>query len=107
MDYYRGGTDESTFGPHFSLKNSQLKAVGKGKRNKSGASILLHGVQVSHVSDNRIEASQPIKVRHTVGEPVTRIVDNEFVATPELTVVELNSDKTDTAMIENNHYRGS
>ena len=29
-DVYRGGTDESTFGPHFELRDSELEAVGTG-----------------------------------------------------------------------------
>jgi len=105
VNYYRGGTDESTFGPHFKLVKSRLTNVGQGKRNKSGASILLHGVQVSEVRENHIENSLPIKVLHTVGEPITRITENDFIKTAKTTVVELNSDQVNTAYIENNNYK--
>jgi poly(beta-D-mannuronate) lyase len=102
VDYYRGGTDESTFGPHFSLKNSSLKNVGNGSRNKSKASIHLHGVQVTNISDNVFEDSQPFLINHTVGEPKTRIFDNEFINTGAPKVFELNSGLAPTAIIENN-----
>lgn len=102
VDYYRGGTDESTFGPHFYLKESVLENVGKGKRNKSSASMLLHGVQVSTVENNEVVNSAPIKAMHTVGEPVTKIIDNKFINVPPLIVKELHSDKKNTALIHNN-----
>ena len=41
-------------------------------------------------------------IRHTVGEPVTRIYNNRFVGTPTPSVVELNSIKENTAMIYDN-----
>jgi poly(beta-D-mannuronate) lyase len=105
VDFYRGGTDESTFGPHFELSNSTLNKVGFGKRNKSKSSILLHGVQVTNISKNKFSHSPGILVRHTVGEPVTTIVDNLFVDTPEVSVDELNSGKKNTAMLSENTYQ--
>ena len=105
VNYYRGGTDESTFGPHFVLSGSVLNQVGNGSRNKSGASVLLHGLQVTDVSNNRISNSPAIKVFHTVGEPITRIVANTFESTPAPEVVELNSNKVDTATIQDNEYK--
>jgi len=101
-DIYRGGTDESTFGPHFTLTSSRLANVGHGKRNKSGASLRLHGVQVTSIEGSIFERSRPIKVSHTVGEPVTHITANTFVATVMPEVVELNSGLENTALIENN-----
>ena len=105
VDYYRGGTDESTFGPHFELSNSTLNDVGNNKRNKSKSSVLLHGVQVTNISNNTFTDSPAITVNHTVGEPVTKITNNEFVNTPEILVAELNSDEVDTAELSNNTFR--
>ena len=105
VDYYRGGTDESTFGPHFELSNSTLNDVGNNKRNKSKSSVLLHGVQVTNISNNTFTDSPAITVNHTVGEPVTKITDNDFVNTPEILIAELNSDEVDTAELENNTFR--
>ena len=82
-DVYRGGTDESTFGPHFELRSSSLASVGHGSRNKSGASIRLLGVQATDIFDNVFADSQPVRVIHTVGDPVTRLGDNRFEDTPE------------------------
>lgn len=99
---YRGGTDESTFGPHFYLKNSKFYSVGDGKRNKTRASILLHGVQVAKIEGNEFRASAPISINHTVGEPVTTVEDNRFIASELPQVTELNSGASNTAIIRNN-----
>jgi poly(beta-D-mannuronate) lyase len=101
-DFYRGGTDESTFGPHFVLGSSRLHEVGGGKRNKSQASVHLHGVQVTDITSSEFVGSQPIRINHTVGEPVTRIVGNRFVNTPTPVVAELNSSEENTATISGN-----
>jgi len=105
VTYYRGGTDESTFGPHFVMVNTQLDKVGDGRRNKSAASIHLHGVQVTRIQQSEIANSPAISVLHTVGEPVTRISDNTFLSTTAPKVVELNSKEKDTASITNNRYK--
>jgi len=102
VDYYRGGTDESTFGPHFNLSNSDLKNIGGGKRNKSKASILLHGVQVTNMSGNTFDDSLPFLINHTVGEPKTEITGNKFVKTDAPKVFELNSVLENTAIIKDN-----
>lgn len=102
VDYYRGGTDESTFGPHFTLTGSTLLNVGAGKRNRSKASLNLHGVQVTDVSNNTFESSQPFVINHTVGEPKTRIFNNAFIKTSGPAVTELNSGLPPTAEIVNN-----
>ena len=81
-DIYRGGTDESTFGPHFELRSSLLESVGNGARNKSSASVRLLGVQAADIFDNVFSRSQPVRVTHTVGDPVTRIRRNRFAETP-------------------------
>ncbi len=102
VNFYRGGTDESTFGPHFELSDSSIKQSGFGKRNKADAIIGLHGVQVTLIRDNQIVGSEAIRVNHTVGEPKTRIVNNQFVNTEMPVVKELSSIKENTALIENN-----
>jgi poly(beta-D-mannuronate) lyase len=86
-DIYRGGTDESTFGPHFELSGSSLQSVGKGKRNKTHASVSLHGVQVVNIRGNAFNDSQPVRVVKTVGEPVVAFDENQLVETesPEIT----------------------
>jgi len=105
VDYYRGGTDESTFGPHFLLADSTISNMGGGKRNKSKASIHLHGVQVTHISGNTFEDSKPFLINHTVGEPKTRVDGNTFINTPLPKNFELTSGLDPTAVIENNRVK--
>jgi poly(beta-D-mannuronate) lyase len=102
VDFYRGGRDESTFGPHFNMTGSELDNVGHNSRNASGSSLLLHGVQVTNINDNTFTNSAPFVINHTVGEPKTKIVSNRFenVAPPK--VEELNSILENTAVIEGN-----
>jgi len=102
VDYYRGGRDESTFGPHFNMTGSTLKNVGAGPRNKSKASIHLHGVQVTNISGNTFESNTPFLITHTVSEPKTKVFNNKFVNTLSPRVVELNSGLPPTAVIIDN-----
>ncbi len=102
VDYYRGGRDESTFGPHFNMTGSSLENIGHGKRNQSAASIYLHGVQVTNISGNVFKESKPFQITHTVSEPKTKIFKNKFINTAAPRVVELNSGLPPTAMISDN-----
>ncbi|WP_427454405.1 polysaccharide lyase 6 family protein [Litorimonas sp. WD9-15] len=102
VSFYRGGTDESTFGPHFELHNSTLSNIGSDKRNKSKASLLLHGVQVTNITGNSFSDSKPFVINHTVGEPKTKITENNFTDVKPPQVRELNSILENTAFIEDN-----
>ncbi|WP_371194738.1 polysaccharide lyase 6 family protein [Glaciecola sp. SC05] len=99
---YRGGTDESTFGPHFLFTNNTLSNIGLGKRNKSGASIYLHGVQDTDMIDNTFNSSADIIIEHTVGEPQTLIQNNRFndVKLPLVTEVFTKGEST-AVLIDN------
>lgn len=93
---YRGGTDESTFGPHFELRGTVLKNVGHNKRNKSSSTVSLHGVQLTGIFNNEFIGSKPIRAMLTVGDPVTVISDNHFKSTPGPVIV------NGEAAVENN-----
>jgi poly(beta-D-mannuronate) lyase len=99
---YRGGTDESTFGPHFTMTESHVTNVGNGTKNKSGASIFLHGVQVTEIAENTVIQSAPLVINHTVGEPRTRVLMNRFDGQGYVEVKELNSQKKNTALVSGN-----
>ena len=99
---YRGGTDESTFGPHFTMTGSHVTNVGNGTKNKSGASIFLHGVQVTEIAENTLVKSAPVVINHTVGEPRTRVLKNRFDGQGYIEVKELNSQKQNTAVVSGN-----
>ena len=102
VEYYRGGTDESTFGPHFTMTNSKITNVGFGSKNWLKSSVLLHGVQVSLLERNTFSNSRDVIVNHTVGEPITEVLYNTFVNMPLPVVTELNSKKKDTATFSGN-----
>lgn len=83
---YRGGRDESTFGPHFTLSSSSLSDVG----GADAPALVLHGVQITKIDQNSIAASQPFKIVHTVGVPSTVISNNVFDSANGIIVEELN-----------------
>ena len=99
---YRGGTDESTFGPHFLFTNNSVNKVGFSKRNKSGASILLHGVQDTDLLNNAFKNTKPIIIDHTVGEPQTLIQGNRFTNTMLPIVEEIFTKGESTAVMQDN-----
>lgn len=102
---YRGGSDESTFGPHLLMSDNELTNLGMGKRNKSNASLLLHGVQVTNIHNNKLTSSAPIVIEHTVGEPITKVTGNTLNHQPS--VVELRVKGPHTAELSNNHVAQS
>ena len=75
---YRGGTDESTFGPIMTIKDVKIANSGKGKRNKVGATLRLHGVQKLVVDNVEIEESKGIDLFMTNGEPITKLSNITF-----------------------------
>lgn len=106
FNIYRGGRDESTFGPHFSLTSSNFANVGKSGNNTTGASMVLHGAQHSDISNNNFLDAAPIKIVHTVGRPQTRIADNRSLDMPAPVVEELNYEGAHRAILSNNQFEG-
>jgi poly(beta-D-mannuronate) lyase len=102
VDVYRGGTDESTFGPHLSFNGNTLNNVGKNKRNQRQASLFLHGVQMTDLADNTFIDSKPLVIDHTVGEPITAIINNVFRQTNAPTIVERYAEGAHTATLSGN-----
>ena len=72
---YRGGTDESTFGPIVVIEGNEFTNTGLGSRNKIEASLKFHGVQKLHISDSSWNKSAPLDLYLTNGEPITVIKD--------------------------------
>ena len=81
LNVYRGGTDESTFGPHVTLHRNTLANVGLDKRNASEASVFLHGAQEVSIADNEFRASERVRIVKTVGEPITILERNRLIDT--------------------------
>lgn len=82
IDLYRGGTDESTFGPRLTLTGSTFERSG---RTGEEASVLtLYGVQRTEARGNRFVDSGPPRFFRRVGDPVFVWTDNRLEGTPEL-----------------------
>ena len=86
LKLYRGGTDESTFGPFLELDHCVFDNVGNGKRNKSNASINLYGVQVISFTNSILKDSKPVDMHLVVGEPVVHISNNNLFNTPDFDI---------------------
>ena len=64
LNFYRGGRDESTFGPHLDMSGNLLSNVGNGNRNKAKAAVRLQGVQVTSIKDNEFKNTPAINIIH-------------------------------------------
>ena len=80
---YRGGFDESTFGPAVIITDNTLHNVGKGSTHKAGASMYFHVVQNLHVSNAKWVDSAPVSLYLTNGEPITLIENVTMKNTPK------------------------
>ena len=81
---YRGGRDESTFGPMIWLTDSSFEHVGKDKRNKNQTAIDLSGVQLAELNNVNISDSEKLNLHLIVGEPVIKLSNIKLINT-ELT----------------------
>lgn len=99
---YRGGTDESTFGPFVTVRQNSFVNVGKARTGGFSGALVLHGVQNTAVVSNSFDRSAGLKIVHTVGEPDTRVTGNTFDQTPAPVVEELNYDGAPRAEMSGN-----
>ncbi|KAA5825166.1 DUF4957 domain-containing protein [Algibacter amylolyticus] len=83
---YRGGKDESTFGPFLEVDHNVFNNVGHGKKNKYEAAMSLYGVQVNAIENNIFNESKGLKMHLVVGEPVVDILNNNFYKSDKLFV---------------------
>jgi len=81
---YRGGRDESTFGPHVDVSGSNFRDVGRG----TAPLMILHGIQKGSFTDNTVVNAQPVAVTYTTGLPVFEVSGNagtgELIDTTDL-----------------------
>lgn len=82
IDLYRGGTDESTFGPRLILSGSTFERSGRA--GDDGGAIKLYGVQKVEVRGNRFIASGAPNFFRRVGEPFFVWSGNRLEETPAL-----------------------
>lgn len=83
---YRGGTDESTFGPFLEMDHNVLDHVGYGSRNKYQAVVSLYGVQVIGIENNIFNKTKAINMHLVVGEPIVNILNNNFYESDKMNV---------------------
>lgn len=83
---YRGGKDESTFGPFLEFEHNVLDHVGYGKKNKYKRAISLYGVQVNDVENNIFNNSKAMEMHLVVGEPIVNILNNNFYKSEEIVI---------------------
>lgn len=84
---YRGGTDESTFGPFLEIDHNVFDNVGHGKRNKYNAAISLYGVQVNDITNNIFNNSKAMSMYLVVGEPIVNIFNNNLYNSDEIEIL--------------------
>lgn len=68
---YRGGKDESTFGPHIDVSRSSFE-------NIRSAVLDLHGLQHGSFVDNMVAQAENIELVYTTGRPVFKVEANQF-----------------------------
>ncbi|MDM7957541.1 polysaccharide lyase 6 family protein [Blastomonas sp.] len=73
-DVYRGGTDESTFGPHVRFVDNVVTDSGAAEIPV----LALTGVQKIAITGNRIDRGGPIAMTRTTGEPDVSIRNNRI-----------------------------
>jgi poly(beta-D-mannuronate) lyase len=83
---YRGGKDESTFGPFLEMDHNVLDNVGYGSKNKYEAAMSLNGVQVIAIENNIFNKTKPVNIHLVVGEPMVDILNNNFYESDKIYV---------------------
>ena len=72
VSVYRGGRDESTFGPHVDISRSEFRDIG----GADAPLMVLHGIQKGSFTGNVIAGAEPLAITLTTGLPVFRQMDN-------------------------------
>jgi len=83
---YRGGKDESTFGPFLEVDHNVFSNVGFGKKNKYKAAMSLYGVQVNDIQNNNFNNTNGLKMHLVVGEPIVNVVNNNYYKSGKIEV---------------------
>ncbi|CAH0998696.1 hypothetical protein LEM8419_00042 [Neolewinella maritima] len=84
LHLYRGGTDESTFGPFLTIDRCTFDEVGMDRRNRSDSAIRLYGPQSVSITNSIFDDSAPVRLHLVVGDPVISLADCVFSGGTEL-----------------------
>lgn len=105
---YRGGTDESTFGPHLLFEDNRVEDSGQAGRRGAAATLALHGVQHAVIERSVFERSAPLRIVQTTGNPMTRIQGNAFKDTAQPILTEsIAKGRARVTMTDNTFERSS
>lgn len=94
-DVARLGTDESTFGPGFTMTGSTVTGGGT-------SAITLSGVQSTLIARNTFDTAGAIEIAHSVGAPDTVITGNRFTGTPAPRIASLYRQGTPRVTLRDN-----
>tara|TARA_R110002049_G_scaffold39374_6_gene121193 strand:- start:10121 stop:12466 length:2346 start_codon:yes stop_codon:yes gene_type:complete len=83
---YRGGKDESTFGPFLEVEHNVFNNVGFGKKNKYKAAMSLYGVQVNDIENNNFNNTAGLNMHLVVGEPIVNVLNNNYYKSGKIEV---------------------
>lgn len=84
VSVYRGGRDESTFGPHVWVRGSRFDGVGL----RGGSLMALHGVQNLELTNNTVANARPAAFVITTGHPRVLVDANVMAADGSPDIVE-------------------
>ncbi|GFE87729.1 polysaccharide lyase 6 family protein [Steroidobacter agaridevorans] len=107
VSLYRGGTDESTFGPHLLFEDNRVVRCGHAERRGEAATLALHGVQHALIERSVFEGSAPLRVVQTTGNPATLISGNTFKNTPRPILTESIAKGPVRVTMQQNTFDGS
>lgn len=98
---YRGGNDESTFGPHVLFEDNIVDA------DKAAAgSLVMYGVQQALIQRNTFTNSAPIRITQTTGDPPVQIINNSFTKTPPPQITEVKFRGPQRVVMTGNTFDG-
>lgn len=78
LGLYRGGTDESTFGPFLEMDHNVFDNVGHDVKNKQHTAVSLYGVQDIEIKNNIFNNSKGLNIHLVIGEPRVNVANNNF-----------------------------
>lgn len=99
LNLYRGGTDESTFGPILTISDCRLSNCGRGKRYTGQNVIYLHGIQWTKIDGLSLYDCGDFRLFLTNGGPVTSI--SKLNIYPKTEIVSNSKDYELTEMTHN------
>ena len=102
VSLYRGGNDESTFGPHIEFKGNIVE-----NNKPAPGSLVLVGVQQVSIENNSFADSAPIRITQTTGDPRAQIINNSFTNTPGPEITELKYQGPQRVVMTGNSFDGA